>query len=278
VPRPDGTEKIFDTIKVPLFHEDGTREGLVIIGRDITTLRQTEERLNRTEKLSVVGELSASVAHEIRNPLTSLKGFVQLLQMEDNKHQDYYQIMLDELNRINHIVGELLLLAKPQHLKYSKLAIQKILNDVISLLAVEASLYNVQIESTFPKEDIILECEPNQLKQLFINLIKNSIEASNSDSKISISLDRIEQDKIAITVKDDGCGISKERLQKIGEPFYSSKEKGTGLGLTVSYKIVQSHNGSIIFDSEIGCGTTVNITLPVVQDTSLTKSHAKVIA
>jgi len=278
VPRPDGTEKIFDTIKVPLFHEDGTREGLVIIGRDITTLRQTEERLNRTEKLSVVGELSASVAHEIRNPLTSLKGFVQLLQMEDNKHQDYYQIMLDELNRINHIVGELLLLAKPQHLKYSKLAIQKILNDVISLLAVEASLYNVQIESTFPKEDIILECEPNQLKQLFINLIKNSIEASNSDSKISISLNRIEQDKIAITVKDNGCGISKERLQKIGEPFYSSKEKGTGLGLTVSYKIVQSHNGSIIFDSEIGCGTTVNITLPVVQDTSLTKSHAKVIA
>jgi PAS domain S-box-containing protein len=193
VPRPDGTSKIFDTIKVPLFHEDGSREGLVIIGRDITTLRQTEERLNRTEKLSVVGELSASVAHEIRNPLTSLKGFVQLLQ-----------IMLDELNRINHIVGELLLLAKPQHLKYSKLAIQRILNDVISLLAVEASLYNVQIESNFPKEDIILECEPNQLKQLFINLIKNSIEASNSDSKISISLDRIEQDKIAITVKDDG--------------------------------------------------------------------------
>ncbi|MEH6995836.1 histidine kinase dimerization/phospho-acceptor domain-containing protein, partial [Neobacillus drentensis] len=164
VPRPDGTEKIFDTIKVPLFHEDGTREGLVIIGRDITTLRQTEERLNRTEKLSVVGELSASVAHEIRNPLTSLKGFVQLLQMEDDKHQDYYQIMLDELNRINHIVGELLLLAKPQHLQYTKLAIQKILKDVISLLGVEATLYNVQIESNFPKEDLIVECEPNQLK------------------------------------------------------------------------------------------------------------------
>jgi PAS domain S-box-containing protein len=272
VPRPDGTSKIFDTIKVPLFHEDGTREGLVIIGRDITTLRQTEERLNRTEKLSVVGELSASVAHEIRNPLTSLKGFVQLLQMEDDKHQDYYQIMLDELNRINHIVGELLLLAKPQHLKYTKLAIQRILNDVISLLAVEASLYNVQIESNFPKEDIILECEPNQLKQLFINLIKNSIEASNHDSKIVISLTQMEQDKIVITVKDNGCGISKERLEKIGEPFYSSKEKGTGLGLTVSYKIVQSHNGHIMFDSELGNGTTVNLTLPMVQDSSVTKS------
>ena len=272
VPLPDGTSKIFDTIKVPLFHEDGSREGLVIIGRDITTLRQTEERLSRTEKLSVVGELSASVAHEIRNPLTSLKGFVQLLQMEDDKHQDYYQIMLDELNRINHIVGELLLLAKPQHIKYTKMAIQKVLNDVISLLAVEATLYNVQIEVNFPKEDIIIECEPNQLKQLFINVIKNSIEASQNDSTISISLVRIEQDKISITVKDNGCGISKERLEKIGEPFYSSKEKGTGLGLTVSFKIVQSHNGTINFDSEIGTGTLVNITLPMLQNSSPAKS------
>ncbi|WP_419887991.1 ATP-binding protein [Neobacillus niacini] len=275
VPLPNGTSKIFDTIKVPLFHDDGSREGLVIIGRDITTLRQTEERLNRTEKLSVVGELSASVAHEIRNPLTSLKGFVQLLQMEDDKHQDYYQIMLDELNRINHIVGELLLLAKPQHLKYTEISIQKILKDVISLLAVEATLYNVQIESHFPKEDIIIECEPNQLKQLFINLIKNSIEASKSDSKISIYLGLNEEHQVAITVKDQGCGISKELLQKIGEPFYSSKEKGTGLGLTVSYKIVQSHQGSINFDSEKGIGTTVNITLPVEQSSSADIRHSK---
>ncbi|MEH7111222.1 ATP-binding protein [Neobacillus niacini] len=275
VPLPDGTSKIFDTIKVPLFHEDGSREGLVIIGRDVTTLRQTEERLNRTEKLSVVGELSASIAHEIRNPLTSLKGFVQLLQMEDNKHPDYYQIMLDELDRINHIVGELLLLAKPQHLKYTKSVIQKLLKDVISLLAAEAALYNVQIESNFPKEDIILECEPNQLKQLFINLIKNSIEASKKDSKIWISLELTEKETIILTVKDKGSGISTERLQKIGEPFYSSKEKGTGLGLTVSYKIVQSHKGNIVFDSELGIGTTVNITLPLVQDSSLVKNHLK---
>jgi PAS domain S-box-containing protein len=268
IPLPDGTSKIFDTIKVPLYHEDGSREGLVIIGRDITTLRQTEERLSRTEKLSVVGELSASVAHEIRNPLTSLKGFVQLLQMEDDKHQDYYQIMLDELNRINHIVGELLLLAKPQLLQYTKMPIQKILMDVISLLAVEANLYNVQILHNLPKDDIILECEPNQLKQLFINLIKNSIEASEKDSKIQICLEQIEHSRIAITIRDTGCGISKERLEKIGEPFYSSKEKGTGLGLTVSYKIVQSHKGTISFESEIGVGTTVKITLPLIQTTS----------
>jgi two-component system, sporulation sensor kinase E len=387
---PDGTIKTFDTVKVPLFHEDGSREGLVIIGRDITesrkmakllaesqqqykslfeyspdivymidlnsvvtnlnpqfekttgylrdkiigrniiellpeelreevssyfssvvtskeiatfeieypdahgnpltlqctalpitingevagiigycvnvtTLRQTEERLRRTEKLSVVGELSASVAHEIRNPLTSLKGFVQLLQMEDTTHKYYYQIMLDELNRINHIVGELLLLAKPQHIKFSRISIQKILNDVLSLLNVEASLYNVQIKKNFHEESLLLECEPNQLKQLFINIIKNSIEATKSGGTITITVDQAENNQLSITIKDTGCGISKDRLERIGEPFYSSKEKGTGLGLTVSFKIVQSHQGTIQFDSEIDEGTTVQILLPQTQ-------------
>lgn len=265
IPLPDGSSKIFDTIKVPLFYEDGSRQGLVVIGRDVTTLRQAEERLRRTEKLSVVGELSASVAHEIRNPLTSLKGFVQILQMEDDKHQFYYQIMLDELNRINHIVGELLLLAKPQHLKFTKSDLQKILNDVISLLNTEASLYNVQIDFSFPHKEIWMECEPNQLKQLFINIIKNAIEASNNGGFIRIIADHSDQDRISIKIKDNGCGISKERLSKIGEPFYSSKEKGTGLGLTVSFKIVESHNGTIRFDSEINEGTTVNIELPIIQ-------------
>lgn len=265
IPLPDGTDKIFDTIKVPLFQEDGSREGLVIMGRDITSLRQAEERLLRSEKLSLVGELSASIAHEIRNPLTSLKGFVQILQTEDQKHHYYYQIMLDELNRINHIVGELLLLAKPQHLHYSRLPIQKILNDVISLLAVESSLHNVQMDSHFPEVELMLECEPNQLKQLFINLIKNAIEASKNNGTVWIGVENAGTEHICITIKDNGSGMSKDRLDKIGEPFYSSKEKGTGLGLTVSFKIVQSHKGTIHFESELGDGTTVNIVLPTKQ-------------
>lgn len=272
LPVPDGSVKIFDTIKVPLFNEDGSRQGLVIIGRDITEkkemalkLTETEERLRRTEKLSIVGELSASVAHEIRNPLTSLKGFVQLLQMEDEKHQFFYQIMLDELNRINDIVGELLLLAKPQLLKYTNADLQKLLNDVISLLTTEASLYNVQIESLFPENAMWIECEPNQLKQLFINVIKNSIEASHNGGMITIALEQLEKSQALITIKDNGSGISKERLEKIGEPFYSSKEKGTGLGLTVSFKIVQSHQGTIHFDSQRNQGTSVYISLPTKQ-------------
>jgi two-component system, sporulation sensor kinase E len=241
---------------------DGQITGIIGYGRDITTLRQTEERLRRTEKLSVVGELSASVAHEIRNPLTSLKGFVQLLQMEDDKHQLYFQIMLDELDRINHILSELLLLAKPQEVKFSNADLYKILFDVVSLLRTEASLHDIQIDLFSSNNEIWIDCEPNQLKQLFINVIKNSIEASKKESKIKIHVTEFNNDNVSIMIQDQGYGISKERLGKMGEPFYSSKEKGTGLGLTVSYKIVQSHNGKITFESELNKGTTVLIELP----------------
>lgn len=265
IPHANGNRITLQCTSVPIII-NGHIAGIIGYGSDVTTLRETEERLRRTEKLSIVGELSASVAHEIRNPLTSLKGFVQLLQMEDVKHQYYYQIMLDELNRINHIVGELLLLAKPQILKFTNADLQKVLKDVISLLSTEASLYNVQIDSILPEKDILIECEPNQLKQLFINLIKNSIEASPKGGTVSIVLEQAEENNVLITIKDTGCGITKERLEKIGEPFYSSKEKGTGLGLTVSFKIVQSHKGTIRFDSQKNHGTTVHITLPVKQN------------
>ncbi|MBS4211439.1 MULTISPECIES: ATP-binding protein [Neobacillus] len=279
LPLPNGSTKFFDTIKVPLFNPDGSRQGLVVIGRDITEkrdmvkkLEEREERLRRTEKLSVVGELSASVAHEIRNPLTSLKGFVQLLKVEDERHQFYYQIMLDELDRINHIVGELLLLAKPQAVKFTKADVKKLLKDVISLLSSEASYHNVQIESRFANDHMTIECEPNQLKQLFINIIKNAIEASGNGGMVTISFKQMEPETISIVIEDNGCGISEKRLAKIGEPFYSSKEKGTGLGLTVSFKIVQSHHGTIHFESKENQGTSVHIVLPI-QQASYVQSH-----
>jgi signal transduction histidine kinase len=118
----------------------------------------------------------------------------------------------------------------------------------------------------------MIECEPNQLKQLFINIIKNAIEASNEGGKVVITL-LSEDEQVTILVKDDGCGMSEERLSRIGEPFYSSKEKGTGLGLTVSFKIVQSHNGSIHFNSEKGNGTEAVIKLPVRKQTPVVEAE-----
>ncbi len=256
-----GKTIFFQSTSLPIIVNDKIA-GIICNSRDVTELRQTEERLRRTDKLSVVGELSASVAHEIRNPLTSLKGLVQLLQMEDEKHQLYYQIMIDELNRINHIVSELLLLAKPQQIKYTEADLQGILHDVISLLKTEASLHNIQIEFQVLSHPVMIECEPNQLKQLFINIVKNAIEASAAGDVVNITLQSADNN-ITVVVKDQGVGISKELLERIGEPFYSSKEKGTGLGMTVSFKIVQSHNGTIKFRSEPDKGTEVIVQLPI---------------
>lgn len=257
----NGKPLIFQSTSLPIIVNEKIA-GIICNSRDVTELRQTEERLRRTDKLSVVGELSASVAHEIRNPLTSLKGLVQLLQMEDEKHQLYYQIMIDELNRINHIVSELLLLAKPQQIKYTEADLQLILHDVISLLKTEASLHNIQIEFEVKDHPVMIECEPNQLKQLFINIVKNAIEASSGGDSVFITLESFDNNA-SIRVKDEGIGISKELLERIGEPFYSSKEKGTGLGMTVSFKIVQSHNGTIKFNSEPEKGTEVIVQLPI---------------
>ncbi|ALC92449.1 histidine kinase [Bacillus sp. FJAT-18017] len=257
-----GSTIIVECTSMPIII-NGNTTGLIGYGKNVTKLRETEEQLRRSEKLSVVGEMSASVAHEIRNPLTSLIGFVQLLQSEDEKHQSYYAIMKNELNRINSIVGELLLLAKPQEIKFQHSNLYLILHDVITLLETEAAFYNVQLEYTIGRQELFLDCERNQLKQLFINVIKNAIEASHPGGKVKVWATRTGHGTVTVTITDTGIGISKNRLEKIGQPFYSSKEKGTGLGLTVSFKIVESHRGKMEFSSEINKGTKVLIELPI---------------
>lgn len=260
-PQPDGTNKYFDTIKVPIFNDDGSRRALVVIGRDITDKKFSEERLRKTEKLSIVGELAASVGHEIRNPLTSIKGFLQLLRRDDHSNTFYYDLMLKELDRINQIVSELLILAKPQKLDFSREDAKKLLDDVVSLIEAQANMNNVNIH--FPsKGEYWIECEPNKLKQLFINIIKNAVEASKESSTVLINIEDIDTEKIKIIIQDEGPGIPKHFQTRLGEPFYSSKEKGTGLGLTVSHKIVEQHQGEIKFNSQEEIGTTVEVYLP----------------
>lgn len=262
IPMPDGAEKHFDTIKVPLFNDDGSRKGLVVIGRDITDKKVAEEQVRRSEKLSIVGELAASVGHEIRNPLTSIKGFLHLLEEKDQSNKLYYEIMSKEVNRIDHIVGELLLLAKPQKLYFAQNDLKLIVSDIVSLLEPQANMTNVFIHYD-PKEELMIECEENLLKQLFINIIKNAIEASSEKGNVRVEIDKESEETVLVKVEDEGSGISEDFLTRLGEPFYSSKEKGTGLGLTVSHKIVEQHGGSIYFNSVEGVGTKVEIQLPV---------------
>lgn len=255
-----GEEKVFDVIKVPLFHDDGARKGIVTIGRDITDLKRTEELLRKSEKLSIVGKLAAGVAHEIRNPLTSIKGFIQFIQ-EGYVKEEYFTMILSELNRIEQIVNEFLVLAKPQVMNVKYRSLSSLLQQVIDLLHSQALMSNVQIFTRFAPRLPMIKCEDNQLKQVFINVLKNAIEAMPNGGQVTVELVP-HQNSQCIRIVDQGTGIPKDRIQKLGEPFYTTKEKGTGLGLMISYKIVQAHRGTLHIKSEENKGTTVEITLP----------------
>jgi PAS domain S-box-containing protein len=239
-------------------------EVIEVIGScmDITQLKRTEELLQKSEKLAVVGELAAGLAHEIRNPLTTLKGFTQLIESQNgHANKTYIDLMLSELERIEMITNEFMAVAKPQAIKFQEHDLIELTKQVVSFSAAQALLKNVDIIERFDDIKATLICEGNQIKQVLINLIKNAIEAMPNGGKLEICVEQVENN-LQIKIKDSGIGIPKEILPKLGEPFYTLKEKGTGLGLMVSFRIIESHKGTISFESEENEGTTVIITLP----------------
>lgn len=240
---------------------------VLTIVRDITERNHTHEILQQLEKLAMIGELAAGVAHEIRNPLTSLRGFVQLFQYKDSdpQHQEYYSVMLSELDRINSIVGELLLLAKPQKNNMNLKDPLAIVESVLALLGPEALLHNVEIRTEFESDIPLVMCEENKLKQVFLNVMKNAMEAMSNGGEIIVEARKIGAN-VVLRFIDQGCGVPKENLDRIGQVFFTTKEKGTGLGLVVSSSIIKNHNGSLSIKSEENKGTTVEIVIPAFLD------------
>jgi signal transduction histidine kinase len=253
---------IFDIIKVPTFFTDGSRKNLLVIGRNITEQKKANDLILRSEKLAVVGELAAGVAHEIRNPLTSIKGFLQLADQHGEFDRQYVQIMLSEISRIESIVSEYLSLAKPnQNSPKSFQNMDTLVRNVMALFESQTNLRNIMIHSELDHSYQIM-CNPNEIKQVLINIFQNAIEAIGSNGDIFIYLRNVPDSGVEISIIDNGCGIEKERLMKIGEPFFSTKEKGTGLGLLTSNRIIEKHNGTIKIDSEVNKGTEVRVYLP----------------
>ncbi|BCB03127.1 PAS domain S-box protein [Bacillus sp. KH172YL63] len=231
--------------------------------RDITDRVEMQEQLRKSDTLSVVGELAAGIAHEIRNPMTALKGFIQLLENSvGNEHEMYFNVITSELQRIESIITEFLVLAKPQAIQYQETNLIKIMKDTTELLNAQAVMHNVQFRERYEENLSPIIAEPNQLKQVFINIIKNAIEVMTDGGFISISISETGAGKIHIEIKDEGSGISKDKIKKLGEPFYTTKERGTGLGLMVSFKIIKEHKGHVDVESKVGKGTTFHIFLP----------------
>ncbi|MGF9767165.1 PAS domain S-box protein [Bacillus albus] len=249
---------------VRVFNLNG-KKVFLSISRDITERLKTEELLRKSEKLAVVGQLSTAIAHEIKNPLTAMKGFMQLLKLMGNKDTEHYiDIVLSEIDRIDSITNEFMTLAKPEALEIKTNDLNVLMKQVVMLIEPQATMNCIQIKTEFTSDTSFILCENNQLKQAFINILKNAIEATPMGGVILIQIEYV-PDKNLVNIRfiDHGCGIEKERLPYLGEPFYSIKENGIGLGLMICYKIIEKHQGEIFIESEVGKGTTVNIALPI---------------
>ncbi|WP_028393041.1 PAS domain S-box protein [Bacillus cihuensis] len=272
------SESEISTIAIPFENgevkhiEFATRENLYVgtnftIIRDVTEKLAMEEQIRKSDTLHVVGELAAGIAHEIRNPMTAIKGFIQLLQNSVKEdYTTYFNVITSELQRIETIITEFLFLAKPQALKYSNQDVNVIVKETADFLEAQAMLNNIQLKRNLTKDNCDVFCEGNQLKQVLINIIKNAIEVSNDGSFVIINTERINDSFVKISIIDHGPGITEEKLRRLGEPFYTTKERGTGLGLMVSYKIIEEHKGYIEVESEAEKGATFHIFLPIPRE------------
>ncbi|MFJ5672847.1 ATP-binding protein [Bacillus safensis] len=219
----------------------------------------------QAQKLAVAGQIAAGIAHEVRNPLTSVNGFLQLMKTQYPERTDYFDIIFSEIKRIDFVLSELLVLAKPQSVHFQEVQLHGLLEQVITLLKTNAVLSNIDLKQPFKKQDAgAILADANQMKQLFINLIKNAIEAMPEGGSIYISTEKV-MNEWKITIQDEGKGMSEEDIQKIYDPFFSTKTEGTGLGLTICATILKDHHGRMDVVSELGKGTAFHIYLPVWQ-------------
>ncbi len=248
--------------------------GIILVFQDITKLVEMEEKIRRQEQLAMVGSLAAGIAHEIRNPLASLSGSIQVLQGEldlKGDEQHLMNIVVRETDRLNTIITEFLDYARPQTLQVEQILLSSILDETILLLknsrdCKEGIAIKVEVDP-----HVVIKADAQRMRQVFWNLLINSCQAMPDGGEITVStlpLSSPEGDATwrEIVIQDTGCGISHEYLDKIFEPFFTTKTRGTGLGLAIVNRIIEDHGGIIDVKSEVGRGTKFRIRLPVLEE------------
>lgn len=231
----------------------------------------------RFERLISVNQLAAGLAHEVRNPLTSIKGFIQLMDKKGDQPpvKNHIQIILAEIERINKLIGEFQHLARPlENPRFIRVSMGKVVDDVITLMKSHCVHKNVNLVASFKGEwtgssevkmkmDSVIGDE-GQLKQVLINIIKNAVDAVDKNGEIQVTL-KYQENQVIVDIEDNGKGMSEDVLHKVGTPFFTTKEDGNGLGLSVCFNIIESHNGTIQVKSQEGKGTVFSVALPYAQ-------------
>ncbi len=254
-------EKYFGYSGAPII--DGKKViGALFLIRDLTEIRELEERMKLQERLAVLGEMAASMAHEIRNPLAAVKAGIEYLKKKEKNPDEMknYEMIVKEINKVERIVKDMIIYARrpPVRLKNFNLynCISKIVFNFKNMIGEKDIIFNIQGD-----QNIYIEGDEDQLGEVFTNLIQNSIDAMDNKGKITIKFER-EKDNIKINFIDTGCGIKDDIKDKIFNPFFTTKSKGTGLGLSISHRIITDHKGKIEFYNNESGGTTFIITLP----------------
>ncbi len=247
--------------------EQGQVVGACIMFKDVTNLRSLEEQVQRSDRLAMIGQIAAGTAHEIRNPLTSIKGFLQVFRKTFQeqgmiRESDYTDVMLREINRINELVNEFLLLSKPKNATYEEVDVSQVVRELLPIINNEAILHKVtvQYEAVYGLPRVIADRE--HLKQVFLNICKNGIEAMGDGGYLTIAekMDP-EERRVSVDIHDTGPGIPMYVIDKIFDPFFTTKAEGTGLGLSVCQRIIHDIGGHIRVSSK-GFGTTFTVSIP----------------
>lgn len=251
--------------------EAGAISGAFVLFRDVSHLMRLEEQIRRSDRLKTIGQIAAGTAHEIRNPLTAMRGFMQLLEkaMQDRKMKketEYVGIMLSELDRVNELVNEFLLLSKPKEVKLAAVRAGSVIQELLPVIRNEALLHGIVVQYDPKPELPPLWVDKELLKQVFLNLAKNAIEAMSEGGTLIIK-ERSYPDKpgkLAITVRDTGPGIPPGVLERIFDPFFTTKSTGTGLGLSICQRIIDDLGGRLEAASDPG-GASFTVWLPLAE-------------
>jgi len=256
-----GQEAYLQASLIPEFDSTGKVISILCVARDVYELRKLEEEISRLDRLNVIGEVAASIGHEVRNPMTVVRGFLQQLEIKQDlaHYKNYFDLMIDELDRANSIITEFLSLAKNKFIEVRKIHLNDVITSILPLLRAEAINHaqSIECELTDIPEIIV---DPNEVRQMLINFVRNAIEASQPGRAVWIKT-HVENNEVVLKVTDQGCGIAPEIRRRIGLPFTTSKENGIGLGLAVCFSIAQRHNARVNFTTSKK-GTTFFIRFP----------------
>jgi PAS domain S-box-containing protein len=246
----------------PIFDGAGQFMGTVNILSDITELKNLRERVIKTERMAALGEVAARVAHEIRNPLVSLGGFARRLEKQlDGSLKEYADIIAKEVGRLETILNEILSFVKETRVRKEIVAAQKLLEDVVSVIRSEMDDRAISLVADFG-DPIDLYVDPNRVKDALLNIVRNAIQSIERGGTISLRI-RSKNASCMMEISDTGPGIPKENLPFIFDPFFTTKKEGTGLGLTITHRIIEEHDGRIEVESREGKGSTFRVLIPI---------------